>query len=69
MHNLWRTLRTVLGLYRCFACRRWLVIHDQRELARCENAPLAISLTEVGSAAVSAHERAEGKTLKRVATR
>jgi hypothetical protein len=45
------TLRTLLGLYRCFACRRWLILHDQRELARCENAPLAITITAVSPAA------------------
>jgi hypothetical protein len=68
MHELWRTLRTVLGLYRCFACRRWLVIHDQRELARCENAPLAITITPAGHEWLATLE-GQGEDLERVATR
>ena len=64
MHKFWRTLRTVLGLYRCFACRRWLVIHDMRELARCENAPLAITITTVSPFELEG----QGEDLEKVAT-
>lgn len=71
MHEPLRALRFALGLYRCFVCQRWRVFHTLRQVERCDNAPLPITITTAGLERLAVLERcggdAAGKLLERQA--
>jgi hypothetical protein len=68
MRELLRALRYAAGLYRCFVCQRWRVLHTLRQIERCDNAPLPIVITEAGLERLAALE-GQGEDLERVASR
>jgi hypothetical protein len=68
MHEALRALRFALGLYRCFVCQRPRVLHTTRQVERCDNTPLPITITPAGYAYLAALE-GQGEDLERAATR
>jgi hypothetical protein len=60
-----RAVRYAAGLYRCFPCGRLRLLHQVRDLHRCDSAPLPITITPAGLAALEG----QGEDLERVATR
>jgi hypothetical protein len=68
MHEPRRALRFALGLHRCLVCERWRWLHTVRQLERCDNAPLPLTITSAGLERLTALE-GQGEDLERVATR
>lgn len=68
MHEPLRAPRFALGLYRCFVCQRWRWLHSVRQVERCDNTPLPITITSAGLKRLAALE-GQGEDLERVATR